>query len=362
MDIDGQVNRLFLPVVSLSTVKPSNSMALVRRIQSAPSKRNGILGVFLIVAALAVLLHQDAADLPSYSAERFSKIEAAAGKKNIALAVENHVVSSKLIWTSLSNEERGKAMALVLPYIVDFVRELNATKQDQWWDTKRCANVIRIGTQWGTHQLCDYPPPNCLFVSFGISSDYSFDTDLAEKWTCRGFAADPTIIHKSLLHENVTFHNIAASTIKANIQSKAAKQEWWTTTVPSLKRFLQLDRIHILKMDCEGCEYALARDILLEEPNFFHSVDQFTFEAHLNILWLNDVEQFYYYAMLLKLLREAGLVLAGSSIGGCGWDNEKEEVMDELRAIGYPGLGRKKLYARRSCHEYLFARIPTETH
>ena len=80
----------------------------------------------------------------------------------------------------------------------------------------------------------------------------------------------------------VTFHNIAASTIKANIDAKKSNEEWWTTTVPALKRFLQLDRIPILKMDCEGCEYAIARDVLLEEPLFFHSVDQFTFEAHLN--------------------------------------------------------------------------------
>jgi len=81
-------------------------------------------------------------------------------------------------------------------------------------------------------------------------------------------------------------------------------------------------------MDREGCEFAVTRDVLLEEPNFFHSVDQFAFEAHLNILWLHDVEQLYYYAMLFKLLREAGLVLAGSKIGCCG-PNEREEVMEK---------------------------------
>jgi len=169
---------------------------------------------------------------------------------------------------------------------------------------------------------------NCGFVSFGISMDYSFDTDLADKWACRGFAADSTIVHKSQLHENVTFHNIAASTIKGKLQSKAAKQKWWITTVPSLNKFLNLDKIPILKMDREGCEFAVTRDVLLEEPNFFHSVDQFAFEAHLNILWLHDVEQLYYYAMLFKLLREAGLVLAGSKIGCCR-PNEREEVMEK---------------------------------
>lgn len=41
-----------------------------------------------------------------------------------------------------------------------------------------------------------------------------------------------------------------------------------------LKKFLRYDRIEVLKMDCAGCEYALAQDILLEDPNFLHSVDQ----------------------------------------------------------------------------------------
>jgi len=295
-------------------------MVQIPRTRSAPSKRRyWILASFLVVAALAVFLYQDVA---------YKKIEIAASKNINTPSVANHAAASKLIWAHLSNDERGEAMALVLPYLVDFVRELNTTKQDQWWDHKRCASVISFGTQDGTHQLCHYPTTNCVFVSFGISMDYSFDTDLADKWACRGFAADSTIVHKSQLHENVTFHNISASTIKGNLQSKAAKQKWWITTVPSLNKFLNLDKIPILKMDREGCEFAVTRDVLLEEPNFFHSVDQFAFEAHLNILWLHDVEQLYYYAMLFKLLREAGLVLAGSKIGCCR-PNEREEVMEK---------------------------------
>jgi hypothetical protein len=333
-------------------------MTVIRKSHTIPSKRNVLLAIVLLIVAFAVVTqfsHQNDTDLPNYLSTIIVTTKTIKDNDTINTA------SNKLIWNQLNHEEQSQAMSNVLPYIVDFVAELNITKQDQWWDQKRCASVIQIGKNWGTHQLCDYPPPNCHFISFGISSDFSFDTDLAELWNCRGFAADPTIVHKSQLHNKVTFHNIAASTINANMEAKQSKEEWWTTTVPALKRFLKLDRIPILKMDCEGCEYAIARDVLLEEPTFFHSVDQFTFEVHLNILWLNDVEQFYYYAMLFKLLRKAGLVLAGSSIGGCGWDNEKEEVIDELRAIGYPGPGRKQLYSRRSCHEYLFARVPSNT-
>jgi len=120
---------------------------------SAPSKRRyWILASFLVVAALAVFLYQDVA---------YKKIEIAASKNINTPSVANHAAASKLIWAHLSNDERGEAMALVLPYLVDFVRELNTTKQDQWWDHKRCAIVISFGPQDGTHQLCDYPTTNC---------------------------------------------------------------------------------------------------------------------------------------------------------------------------------------------------------
>lgn len=95
----------------------------------------------------------------------------------------------------------------------------------------------------------------------------------------------------------------------------------------------------------------------MEEPDFFHHVDQFTFEVHLNKHWLNDTESLYYMALLYKLLDEAGLEVMGTSIGGCGWEVEKYESMQELKDMGYPNSGSKRLYGRRSCHEYLFARV-----
>ena len=327
-----------------------------QKILTGPSKGFVALAVCVVMLDLAVRWNRTGDELPSYYLS------------STAFATTTGPISSasskqQLIWDQMNPQEQTQAMANVMPYIIDFVKELNATKQDQWWDLKRCTD-INFGKRGGDHHLCDLPPPsssNCVFLSFGINQDFSFDTDLADKWNCRGFAADPTVVHPSQLHPKVTFHNIAASTIKDNYNNhgQITQQEWWTTSVPSLKRFLKLPWISVLKMDCESCEYSLARDILLEEPMFFHSVDQFTFEAHLNTLWLKDEEQFYYYAVLFKLLHDAGLVLAGSSIGGCGWDSETGEVMDAMREIGYPGPGEEKLYSRRSCHGYLFARIPS---
>ena len=108
-------------------------------------------------------------------------------------------------------------------------------------------------------------------------------------------------------------------------------------------------------------EYSLARDIVVEEPDFFHHVDQFTFEVHLNKYWVNDIETFYYLALLFKLLHEAGLELMGASMASCGWKVERHGSMQELIDIGYPFAGEQNLYARRSCHEYLFARVTNES-
>ena len=90
--------------------------------------------------------------------------------------------------------------------------------------------------------------------------DPSFDKDIGS-WGCRGFAGDPTVQHPSKLHENVTFHNIGATMLQNNEErniNKGGNVEWWMTSFPKLRYFLGLEKIDILKIDCEGCEVALS--------------------------------------------------------------------------------------------------------
>jgi hypothetical protein len=54
----------------------------------------------------------------------------------------------------------------------------------------------------------------------------------------------------------------------------------FVTSMPGLRRWLGHERVTILKADCEGCEYSLARDVLEEDPDFFQHIDQFTVEVH----------------------------------------------------------------------------------
>lgn len=211
-------------------------------------------------------------------------------------------------------------------------------------DVVPTCDIELFGIGWGGHVLCNYEPGvPCNFYSFGIADDYSFDTDVANKWGCQGFAADPTVNRSSLLHPNITFHYIAAKT-------RSEQNFPIVTSMPSLRKWLGHEHIAVLKMDCEGCEYSLGEDIVSEDPFFFQSVDQFPVEVHVSKTWLDTEDALHSLGLLYIFLESAGLELQHAAIGPCHPDHEKPGCMDELLQMDYPcGSGK-------SCHNYLFAR------
>jgi len=60
-------------------------------------------------------------------------------------------------------------------------------------------------------------------------------------------------------------------------------------------------------MDCEGCEYSLARDVLQEDPKFFDHVGQFAVEVHFSKKWMKGKEELHALASLLQIMKESGL-------------------------------------------------------
>lgn len=236
-----------------------------------------------------------------------------------------------------------KVTTTVLPDSAAALRRMAAKLQQPV--TPSCP-LKGFGSEWGKHVLCDYPPSrkdSCVFYSFGISHDYSFDTDLAKRWRCRGFAADPTVIHLSQLHPRVTFHNVAAKT-------RAASPFPVVTSMPSLMKWLNHTHVSVLKMDCDGCEYSLGEDIATEDPSFFRKVDQFAVEVHLSKTWLDDPEALHSLGLLYGFLEEAGLELQHVDITPCAPEDEAPGCMSELLEMGYP-CGDS-----RCCHNYLFSR------
>ena len=139
-----------------------------------------------------------------------------------------------------------------------------------------CA-LATFGAGYGGHTLCNASAVHrpCAFHSYGIEHDFTFDLHVSSRWNCTGILLDPTVQHPE--HpadaQELTFLKIGAD-------SPVTKAKWTSTNVPLLGLALGQPHLHILKMDCEGCEYQLASDVARTRPNFFRHVDQFAFELH----------------------------------------------------------------------------------
>lgn len=143
--------------------------------------------------------------------------------------------------------------------------------------------------------------------------------------------------------------------------NKGSEEEWWVTSMPKLRFFLGVEHINIVKLDCEGCEYALARDMLREDPDFLKHVDQISIETHVSKAWLTTREQMYYLGMHFALLEEAGFVLEWSEVFGCNRRHEYPGCIPEINQTGFPcgydpWPGRKYAVKGRSCHDFLWKR------
>ena len=125
-------------------------------------------------------------------------------------------------------------------------------------------------------------------------------------------------------------------------------------SAPQVKNhILKAARLQLLNLNCDGCEYAIARDVVQEAPHFFDSVDQVSVVFHLSQKkgWLDSDESAYYFGLMLEMLDKSHLEIQKIEVMPCEEDDGETGLChDKLKYLGYP-CGNKN-----SCHRYLFSR------
>jgi len=269
------------------------------------------------------------------------------------------------LWTDMTPSEQAvaleKAFARAKPYGKMLGRDAS-----KFHNQCKDGNKPLLLGKGGEHMVCGPKPDaesGCKFFSFGIRDDPSWDIHMGETWNCRGFAGDPSIVHPSKLHPAVTFHNVGLKMLRTNVeQKKNPEDEWILASLPQIRKFLDWDYVDIVKIDCEGCEVAMARDILAEDKSFLDRVGQISIETHATRTWVNTDEELYYYALQFPLLEDAGFKLIWSSVFGCGrheHDGCRPEMEGKMSMPcgNNPRPGKNLVPYGWSCHDWLWSRV-----
>ncbi len=204
-------------------------------------------------------------------------------------------------------------------------------------------------TLYGSHMLCPHFEDEhfpCHFLSFGIENDFSFDTVLHDYKQCNGIGLDPTVDHPMKLTPGEIF-------MKAGANSHSVHKGWTTWSVPELSKWYG-HPLFALKMDCEGCEYSLAQDILRDEPYFFDNVLQLNIEIHTPVMFATSSQHVYDLGRLFRLIYLSGMSLIHVDGGTCHPNDEAKGCDKAMKDIHFPCLP--------GCQSYLFSHNVTTWH
>ena len=216
-------------------------------------------------------------------------------------------------------------------------------------------NLTVYGSGYGKHQLCNVahyikPEGACTFWSFGIEKDASFDTDLISRHDCYGLGLDPSVSYQTnFLGANAVFLQVGAR-LKESPPFVPKPGVWFLASVPALAKALSIEKLQVLKMDCEGCEYGLADDVLKHDERFFHKVDQIAIEIHTTKLIAQTKDHALALGRLFYLLEDAGLVLVDFDLSSCGGTHNIAGQQEEFTIVGYPDKNEQ------NCQNLLFAK------
>ena len=102
-------------------------------------------------------------------------------------------------------------------------------------------------------------------------------------------------------------------------------------------------------MDCEGCEYALARSILLDDPDFLGRLGQLAIEVHVSRAWAKDARYAVHLGALFSMLQMYNFTVASVQAGSCNERDAAHGCDETLAREGVCAVGRM-------CNNMLFVR------
>jgi len=219
--------------------------------------------------------------------------------------------------------------------------------------------LTSYGTGWGAHTCC-LIEDSCTFLSYGISIDYSFDVDLAQKHGCKGYLFDPTVTYNKHISPPLPleFYKIGAPMLdEASPFPVMSPYDWAIQNQVSF---------NILKMDCEGCEYALYSDNLKTNFTMLDTLEQFVIEVHLGQGFMKSDKHFWAYAGLLRVLFEHDFQIVDSELGGCSWLDARLGCNEKMTKYGCVGGKRAdnvsmNVEGGNTCQNILFSKVYSRT-
>jgi hypothetical protein len=180
-----------------------------------------------------------------------------------------------------------------------------------------CETAIRVGRMAdGGKWVCDplQLPPEPVVYSFGAGDDVSFDTDMAVLFGSRVYLFDPspTVVgrfgqsswDRAFGHGHLYFQALGVGSVTSSDGLVLEGKKCPVKTVADIARSLHHERVDVVKMDIEGGEYAVLKQVLEAKTLAALNVRQLEIEFH---LW--DDQAFVDFVGAIDALRREGYVI-----------------------------------------------------
>ena len=206
---------------------------------------------------------------------------------------------------------------------------MTLTARRKWEQHSFCTNDIvpdptssTGGNAWGRTN-----DEKCLVYSFGLDKYTEWEVKMAKIFGCDVFAFDPTSNFQKKIAPGVTFHKLGLYGAGANVSITHSSH--YDAIDPSLLRTLgeivrllghQGRKIDVLRLDCEGCEYGVLKQLACNGDT--QLVKQLMIEFHFqkNLGLSNDADVLV-AADAIRCLEEERWGIVTMEKRGCGEDD-----------------------------------------